>query len=182
MRAFTYLAIVALALFGAGCGDDSVADVDGGGVLLSVSDFDNAPNVVSVSNSGGLITMDVTISNVPKVAGGTAPTSDLQNVEMQTYEVTYTRADTGTRLPPPMVENIFGSAPAGGDIEYSGLAIMRSEQLLNEPLSDLSDFGVDRETGQQTILLNLNMRFYGRTLSGESVATQPISFTVEFRP
>ena len=106
------------------------------------------------------------------------------NVEIQSYEVTYTRADQGTRVPPPMVRGLFGVAPAGGDYIVENLPVMALEQLLNPPLSDLlfQNGGFDKETGSTLIKLNFILRFFGRTLSGDEVETDPIFFTVDFVP
>ena len=50
---------------------------------------------------GGVLTFgEVTIDNIAK--NSSQVTSSLMNVEMESYEVTYSRADTGTLLPPPM--------------------------------------------------------------------------------
>jgi hypothetical protein len=61
---------------------------------------------------------------------------------------------------------------------------MSAEQLLNPPLSDLliENGGIDSETGSPIITLELRVRFFGRTISGQDVATAPIRFDVEFTP
>jgi len=176
------LAAAALALAALGCAGDRVEDTEGS-VILSVSDFDGLPVRVSVNGAGELLQMDqVTISNVPKDQN--ANTSPLQDVEMTTYEVVYERIDTGTRVPTPLVRRIFGVAPVGGDIVYDNLVIMGAEQLGNPPLSDLEIFngGVDSETGSPVIAIGFRMRFFGRTIAGDQVATAPVRFDVEFVP
>ncbi len=82
------------------------------------------------------------------------------------------------------MEKLISSISPGGTIQFDNLAILRSEQLRNPPLSDLLfvNGGFDQETGSDVILLNLRIRFFGRTLGGRDVATNPQSFTVEFRP
>ena len=173
-----------LAVVAAGC-ESRTDEVDGGGVLLSISDFDGLPIGASVNQSaqvGFIQVEELTVSNIIKDPNGTG--SSLMNVEIQSYEVTYTRGDTGTRIPPPMVRGIFGVAPAGGDYVIENLPVMAIEQLNNPPLSDLlfQNGGFDKETGSTTIKLNFIMRFFGRTLSGDEVETEPFFFTVDFFP
>jgi hypothetical protein len=181
------LALAGLLLV-AGC-DSRLERTDGGGVLLSVSDFDALPNVVSVNESralfggGGLVVIpSITIQSIVRDIDGN--TSDLMNVEMQSYEVIFTRADVGSRVPPPLVEKIFGVVTPGGTLVYDNLPMLRSDQLENPPLSDLfvENGGFDKETGRTSVLLNVSIRFFGRSIAGEAVDTAPARFTVEFVP
>lgn len=167
----------------AGCSD---ADkVDSGGVQLVLSDFDELPSVVSVNFAGALGLVVVgeieLLSIVQNPGGGTGP---LQTIELSSYEIVFSRADAGARVPTPLVERILGSVPPGGNVVYENLPILRTEQLSNPPLSDLLfvNGGFDRETGSDVIRLNLRIRFFGRTLGGREVVSNPQSFTVEFVP
>lgn len=182
-RSIAILAAVALSsmLVLVGCSSDRV-ERDEGSVLLSVSDFDGLPVRASVNASSLLQVDEIVIQNIPKDPG--VATSELQNVEMRSYEVVYTRADVGTRTPTPLVQTIFGVAPVGGTVTYDNLVVMNAEQLLNPPLSDLliENGAIDSETGSPVITLELRMRFFGRTISGDNVATAPIRFDVEFTP
>lgn len=156
---------------------------DSGGVLLSITDFDGLPIAVSVNTTGGFVQIEtVTVQNVAANPNGT--TSDLMNVEIVSYEVLYSRADRGTRVPTKFVRGIFGVVPVGGTIDYDNLPVIGPDQLTTIPLSDLlyEQGGVDSETGESKITLNLALRFFGRTLSGNGVETAPAYFTVEFTP
>lgn len=186
MRRVTYSLLILLLAFGlAGC-SSRTDRTDGGGVLLSVSDFDGLPLLVGVNSalaSGGLIQIgSLTIENIAK--SPTANTSDLMNVEIQSYEVKYSRADRGTRVPTPLVRGIFGVVPVDGSLDYENLPVMTSDQLNQVPLSDLKykNGGIDTETGEPKVVLNFQVRFFGRTLSGDTVETAPIYFTIEFIP
>lgn len=150
-----------------------------GTVLLSVSDFNGLPVQVSVA-SGPYQIEQVTISNIPKDPTGT--TSNLQDVEMRAYEVTYTRLDTGTRVPPTLVNSIFGNVAVGATTQYDNLPFLRLDQLNNPPLSDLLQFGFDQQTRSQVIPMRITLRFFGRTLAGDDIATAPASFTVDILP
>ena len=164
----------------AGC-ESSTHQTDSGGVLLRVSAFDGLTNVVSVSASDGPITIEsLTLSNI--AANPSNPTSELQSIEVSSIEVTFRRRDTGQRLPPPFVESLSLFVPVGGTADINNMPFIRSAQLGNLPLSDLANFGVDRETGSSVILLDVTLRFFGRTVGGRDVASSPFTFTVEFRP
>ncbi len=184
-RVTNCLLILILAVGIAGC-DSRTDRTDGGGVLLSVSDFDGLPLLAAVNGTlaaGGLIQIDsLTIQNIAKNPVGN--TSDLMNVEIQSYEVKYSRADRGTRVPTPFVRGIFGVVPVDGTLDYDNLPVMSSDQFNQEPLSDLkfSNGGFDKETGESNIVMNFSVRFFGRTLSGDTVETAPIFFTIEFIP
>jgi len=179
-RTIVALVLAAAVLAVGGC--NSRTDKSAGSVILSVTDFDGLPTRASV-NGSDLLTLDsIDIDNVAKDPNGT--TSDLQNVEMRSYEVVYSRADTGTRVPTSLVRSIFGVAPVGGNVTYDNLPIMAAEQLRNPPLNDLlfENGGIDSETGSTVITITFTMRFFGRTLAGDDVATAPIRFDVEFVP
>src|SRR3990167_3507007 len=154
---------------------------DGGGVLLSISDFDGLPISVSASGSGGVAQIEqLTISNIVKDPTGSS--SELMNVELESMEVVYTRADAGTRTPPTLVEFIFGVVPAGGTMTIDNMPFMRPAQIENPPISDPLDFGFDQETGSQVIRLTVRLRFFGRTLSGKEVESAPAYFTIDVVP
>lgn len=165
-------------------GCEGRTDKSQSGVILSVTDFDELPLAALVNPPGGGFVQvgSISIDNIPKNPAAT--TSSLMNVEMRSYEVVYSRVDAGTRVPTPFVRSIFGVAPVNGTVTYDNLAVAGSEQFNNPPLSDLlfQNGGFDSETGNQVIILKLTMRFFGRTLTGEDVATEPFRFDVEFSP
>ncbi len=183
MRKLTMF-LLAVGLFALGC-EARTDKQDGGGVLLSISDFDGLP--VTVSVNAALATGTVSIGQITLqsiVKNPAAPTSSLQNIEIDTYEVRYSRADGGTRLPPPFVRRLFGVVPVSGTEVYDNLPVMTLEQLNATPLRDLQviNGGFDKETGGVAIRINLEVRFFGRTLSGDAADTPPAGFTVEFVP
>jgi len=169
-----------------GCSSNSPAGRDQGGVILSVTDFDGLPIQVSVSTVaiGGFLQVEqLTLSNI--AADPTQATSTLMNVEIERYQVGFTRADLGTKTPRPTVRGIFGLVPVGGTLQYDNLPLMSAEEFNQQPLSDLllQNGGEDKETGSQAILLNLELTFFGRTLGGEQVETKiPARFTIQFVP
>ncbi|MCZ6726625.1 MAG: hypothetical protein O7A98_04645 [Acidobacteria bacterium] len=175
--------LVALALvLVVGACDSRLEKTDGGGVILTISDFDGLPIRVAVNSTNLLQIDEITVSNIPK--NPNLPTSALMNVEIYSYEITFTRADDGTRLPVAFVRGIFGEAPVNGSFVLENAPIMGFDQFNNPPLSDLlfQNGGIDTETGRPRIALNLRLRFFGRTLSGDEVQTQSAPFTIDFVP
>lgn len=162
----------------------SRTDRSEGTVLLSISRFNGLPGAISLSSeltaANPFSIGTITIRSVAKDPSGT--TSSLQDVELRSYEVTYRRRDTGTRVPPPIVQGIFGVVPVNGTADFTNLTYLLTSQLANQPLRDLRDFGVDRETGTAVVVLDVSMRFFGRTLSGDEIATEPATFTLEVFP
>ena len=106
------------------------------------------------------------------------------DVQLNVIEVTFSRADTGTRVPPPFVFNVIGTVPVGGTLTYSDLPIMSTDQLRSLPLADLlfENGAIDRETGASTIKLNVSVRVFGRTVGGDDVASNSRTQTIEFVP
>jgi hypothetical protein len=166
-----------------GCSDAD--DVDSGGVSLVISDFDGLPTLVGTNVAGAtglVIVEEIELESIVQNPG--LGTGNLQTIELSAYEVRFSRADTGTRLPTPLVAGLIGTVPPGGTTALGNLPILRSEQLLNAPLSDLLfvNGGFDKETGSDVIALNLTIRFFGRTLGGEDVVSTPQTFLVDFVP
>jgi hypothetical protein len=156
---------------------------DGGGVLLSVTQLNLAPTqfiLHNLQNAGALLPAIPTVTLQNVVKDPSAPvTSQLENIELRSYQIVYTRADTGTRVPPPLVEPLSGVVPVNGTFSIMNLGVIRNNQLFTPPISDLVDFGVDKETNSQIVVLNLRLTFFGRTLSGKEVQSEPAGFTME---
>ena len=171
------LAVVAL-LATVGC-QSRTDRTDGGGVLQSIADFDGLPVVVSASN-GPFDIEEIQVQSVAK--DPESATSSLMNVELESYQVTYARADTGSQVPPTLVEHIFGVVPVNGRTTIKNPPFLRFDQLNNLPLKDLVDFGYERATGSQVIRLTVGIRFFGRTLSGKKVDSAPAYFTIDVVP
>lgn len=173
-----------LLVAGALIGCDSRSDEAQGGVILTISDFDGLPQIVSVNDAaaiGGVPIEDITIQNLTADPDGVS--SDLMSVELDSYRVTYTRLDEGTRTPPTLVRGSFAQVPADGTATIENLIIVGAPQLTNPPLSDLlfESGGIDTETGDEIIIMDLALQFFGETIGGEEVATNVAHFTVEFR-
>lgn len=157
----------------------SRTDRSEGTVILSVSHFNGLP--VTVSASSGPFQIDqVTLRSFFKDPSVASPTGhDLEGIELRNYEVTYRRRDTGTRTPPPSVQGIFGLVSPLGTLDLFNLPFLTSDQTGNQPLKDLIATGRDSETGTAVITLDVTLRFFGRTLSGDEIVSEPATFTIE---
>ncbi|HEX4496686.1 MAG TPA: hypothetical protein VIE43_13520 [Thermoanaerobaculia bacterium] len=174
--------LLAAALVASSC--NSRAERTDGTVLLEVSSLGTVPVSLSLSQaasqSGSFQLPLVTLVNVLKDPAGVG--SSFQDIELRTYQVTYRRRDTGTRVPPSITGQISGTVPAGGTGTLTNLPFFTNNQLLSVPLSDLTNFGKDTETGSAVIVLDVSYQFFGRTVSGDDVASQVSSFTLEVLP
>ena len=175
MKKLKALSLIVLVMALGSCRERT--DRQAGSVILDVASFDGLPSVVSLSDGGPFVIDRVILRNVPKEPDAT--TSSLQSVELRSYEVRYSRKDTGSRVPPPSVQGIFGVIRPDSDQSLDNVPFLFSDQVLNQPLRDLRDFGVDRETGTAVVVLDVAIRFFGETLSGDDVATEPARFTIE---
>jgi len=159
----------------------SRTDRSEGTVLLTISDFDGLPSVISLRSQQPPFVIDqITIRNINKDPAGN--TSELQAVELRSIEVRFVRRDSGTRVPPTNVQAVFGIVPVDGSAVRTNFPILTSDQVLSQPLKDLRDFGRDTETGTTVVLLDVIMRVFGRTLSGDDIVSDPARFTLEVRP
>lgn len=188
MKTTTKLAqacLVAVAVLGVlGC-ESRTDRTDGGGVLLSITDFQFGNLTIPISVNEGVIVVQgdsITLQNIVKDPDGAS--SPLMNVELDSYQVTYRRLDAGTRVPPTYVQAIFGVVPVGGSDTISNFNLLGPDQLLNPPLSDLLAIngGFDRETGSRLISLEVGITFFGRTLSGDRVASNTARLRLDFAP
>lgn len=179
MKVVLQLFAITLLLVFSGC-TERLGETDTGGVALEV-EFEDSTFRIGVNDSDLVALDQVVITSVV-----TSPTgsSSFMDVQLNTIELTYARADTGSRVPVPFVYNVVGTVPAGGQLNYTGLPIMTVEQLRGEPLADLlfQNGAVDSETGASIIKLNVTMRVFGQTLAGVDVASVPRSQTFEFVP
>ncbi len=176
-RKATFCLMLVLFVALAGCRERT--DRREGTVILSITDFDGLPLIISASSTIVQVE-EIVLQNFPKDPTGT--TSDLQSIELRSYEIRFVRRDTGTRVPPPLVQGVFGLVPVGGTSTLNNLPVMMADQLLNSPLRELARTGVDAETGSSVVLLDAHMRFFGRTLSGDDITSDSARFTLEIRP
>ena len=174
------LALTFVAMLALGC-EGRTDKVDAGGVILTITDFDGLPITISGSDPDQLVSIgSLTVRNIAK--NFNAATSDLMNVEIHSYEIRWVRQDRGTRVPPVLVESVFGEAPVNGTYQLLNAPIMRFDQFENQPLRDLRLLGFDSETNSTVVRVQGQMRFFGRTLSGDPVASSTAYFSIDLIP
>ena len=181
-KASSLACLVALLLIAGGC--RSRTDRTAGAVVLTFGTITGIPITpismqTALANGGVIITTFNLISVVKDPTGVPGP---LEDVEITSYQVVYKRKDTGTRVPPPLVQAFALEVPVNGTGSITNLTIMRQDQLLNPPLSDLLNFGADRETGTAVIVIDAEVTFFGHTLSGDAIASPAAGFSLEFVP
>jgi hypothetical protein len=177
-RLLTVLVLLPL-LAVAGC--RSRTDRSEGNVLLTISNFSGLPSSVSLnSQAPPFVIGNLTVRNITKDPTGS--TSNLQSIELQTVEIRFVRRDAGTRVPPSNVQAVFGLVPTNGSTTLTNVPFLSSDQVLSQPLKDLRDVGRDTETGTVVVVLDVSVRVFGRTLSGDDIVSDPARFTVEVRP
>ena len=175
------LSLAAVTVFGCEKQDKT----DQGGVIVVISNYTfpdlpatmsaeaEFPNVFGANSS-------VTVRNQSRMPNNT--TSQLMDVLIEGYEVSFTRGDQGTRVPPPPTEPVGGLVPIGGTMTQTGIALMRHDQFESSVLRDLRLQGKDPETNSTVVRLVWHLKFYGQTISGERVETQAISFNLDVYP
>jgi len=174
--------LVAVLLVAASC--RSRTDKTAGPVILTFGNITGIPlgaSVGSATTAGGVTIGTFTLLSVLKDPNaGSNPA--IEDVEVTSYQVIYKRRDTGTRLPPALVASLALEVPVNSTGTINNLPIVRLDQLLSPPLSDLVKFGQDTETGTQVIVVDAQVTFFGQTLSGDKVQSGTAPFTLEFTP
>jgi hypothetical protein len=165
----------------------SRTDRSEGTVVLTAQNSGLLPVTVSVSSTtpGDFQVPSFDLHSIlkdPTSVGGTDTQPEFQTIEMKSFTVTYRRRDTGTRLPTPIVRGLSGNVTPGGTLTVQNLPFLTFDQLLSQPLKDLVQLGRDTETGTAVIVLDVTFQFFGRTISGDDIASAPTTFTIDVTP
>jgi hypothetical protein len=96
------------------------------------------------------------------------------DVQVNTYTVTYRRADGGTVVPPVQTFAAGVVLPSDGTVTLTDFPIISQSALQGSPFDQLFPFngGVDRETGSNEIRMFYDVTFYGQTVSGHRVQSE----------
>jgi len=102
---------------------------------------------------------------------------DLQIIALERYEVTFTRTDGGTSVPPGFTRGISGivrlTEPGAEEVvltTLSSLVVAPSTTKAQPPISFLIAPGTEQGTNFANIQVNARIQFFGRTLSGDIVS------------
>jgi hypothetical protein len=96
------------------------------------------------------------------------------DVQINTYTVSFSRRDGGTRVPATEQFSAAVLLPSEGTVTLTGFPIISAASLQRSPFDQLLSFngGIDRETGLNEIHIFYSITFYGTTVSGHRVQSQ----------
>jgi len=166
-----------------GCSTAGTLDNTNNAVILNIEEIELVSDPWGdILTSGGTILDDTAtfvLSAVIKAPVSTDPsitTPELQSIAMERYEVTFTRTDGGTTVPPGFTRGISGivrlTEPSADEIvltPFSSLVVMPSTTKAQPPLSYLITPGSEPDTNFTNIQVNARIQFFGRTLAGDEV-------------
>ena len=175
------LTLGTLVLLLGACSSGDISETDSGGVLLSISDFDGLPSFVDVSASGGVATIGtITVQNIAK--NPSTGTSSLMNVEVQSYRVHLHPRRRGTRVPPKLIEYDFGVVPVERHVRLRQPALPEAGPVRSAAPQGSGRLRSRHGDEHTVVRMRVTLRVFGRTLSGDAVASTPASFTVDVVP
>ena len=97
---------------------------------------------------------------------------DLNQVKIDRYRVSYTRADGGHLVPPSFVRSTSTLVGVNGSAEGTNFALFDANAINLAPFAALKpeNGGRDPETGRPIISLDVTLELFGATLAGERVS------------
>ncbi|HVT43165.1 MAG TPA: hypothetical protein VMT00_02130 [Thermoanaerobaculia bacterium] len=103
------------------------------------------------------------------------------DIRLQRLRVSYVRTDGGSLIPQPFVQTISGILPVNGTATLNRFFVFEVNALTQAPFAALqpNNGGIDPETGQPFVKMDVILEIFGETLSGENVATTarfPLTF------
>lgn len=166
-----------------GCTADGDIDNADNNVILNIEQLLLTSDPFGdVLTSGGTIlddTVQVDFSAVLKAPITTDPSvvqPDLQSIALERYEVTFTRTDGGTVVPPGFTRGISGlvrlTEPQAEEVvllSLPNIVIVPSTTKAQPPISFLISPGSEPSTNFTNIQVNARIQFFGRTLAGNPV-------------
>jgi hypothetical protein len=104
-------------------------------------------------------------------------------VTLENYTVHFRRTDGGTRVPADLNLPAGVIVPSGGSATLTNFPVLQASQIQLSPFDQLLPFngGFDRETGKGEIDMAFDITFFGHTVAGQRVATEPASGPLNFR-
>ena len=135
--------------------------------------------VFNITNGAPLQLSSMVVTSHPKSVGVTDP-NGFQTVELQTYVVHFTRLDGGTRVPADETFDVGGTIALGGTITLNNYPVITAAASQQSPFDQLLPFngGVDHETGQTSIHLGITVTFFGETVAGTRVKSDPATLDI----
>lgn len=182
MKSFLRLtAPLVIALLAISCGGNSSLDDTEAVVFLTVDMGTYDPEVIVCDATSDVTITTMSVNSTPKAPGTTLTAN--QDVRISRWVVTPHRTDGGTQASQEWVVDQGVYVPAGGTATLNNWRVYPYDYFYEPPLSYLmpENGGIDPETGNANIRQALTLVMYGKTVSGKSVATEPINIQFNFR-
>ena len=162
------------------CGGSSTLDNTEASVFLTVEIEGYNHDIDICSQFGDVSIADMKIESSTKDPNGTISAN--QDVNLNRWVITPYRTDGGSTASPEWIYDQAVFVAAGGTAALSNYRVYPLEFLSEIPLSYLlpENGGFDPETGNTNIRESLQLQIFGRTVSGKSVATEPIPIAFNF--
>ena len=108
----------------------------------------------------------------PPITNTNVTSADLNQVNIDRYQVSYVRIDGGHLVPAAFVRSTSIIIAAGGTGAPGTLQLVDPNALNQAPFAALlpQNGGVDPETGKRIISMDVITTFFGQTLAGERVS------------
>jgi hypothetical protein len=173
--------VVALGVLTGSCGGNSTLDDSEAAVVLRVEIEEYNPEIdICLFGGFDVAISEMTVSSEPK--SPTAELSTNQDVNIRRWVITPYRTDGGSTASPEWIHDMAVFVPSEGETKLENYRVYPAENFLEVPLSYLlpENGGSDPETGQSNIRQSLQLQMFGTTVSGKSVATEPIPIAFNF--
>jgi hypothetical protein len=117
----------------------------------------------------------------PSTTNPNVSPSDLNQIKIDRYQVSYVRVDGGHLVPAPFVRSTSIIIAPNGTGEATKFQVFDPNAILQAPFAALlpQNGSVDPETGKPIITMDVIMTFFGQTLAGERV-TGNTRMTLDF--
>lgn len=162
------------------CGGSSTLDNTEASVFLTVEIEGYNPDIDICVQLGDVFIADMKIESSTKDPNGTISAN--QDVNLNRWVISPYRTDGGSTASPEWIYDQTVFVAAGGTASLTNYRVYPLEFLSEIPLSYLlpENGGFDPETGNTNIRESLQLQIFGRTVSGKSVATEPIPIAFNF--
>jgi hypothetical protein len=150
-------------------------------VFITV-DIQQQPGVVNVANVAAVQIDTITLRSELKDPDA-IDTRGFADAQINSYQVTFTRTDGGTAVPPAQTFGAGVVVPVRGTATLENFPVLYAPAVQQSPFDQLLPFngGIDRETGRDEIDTAFNLTFYGQTVSGHRVQSDTASGILIFR-
>lgn len=174
--------VASVAVLALGCSASGLVDETENAVVLVLNSITPTTEHAfgDVITNGTIFddTVEVKFSAHLKAPIATDPlnfTPELQDIVLERYEVTYTRTDGGTAVPPGFVRGLTArvrlTALGSGELKETvvSLVIFPNTTKAQPPISYLIAPGSEPDTNYTNIQVNARVQFFGKTLAGDEV-------------